>query len=87
MAKKKVTFSDNVEVRDISIDRSEHVREIKNPQNFIVGTPPQKSRDDGNVGNPQSSTRWYTRWYVVVIFLMIMCLGGYFVWKKYTSSK
>lgn len=86
MAKKKVTFSDNVEVRDISIDRSQHVQEIKNPQNFIVGTPPQKSRDVENVTSP-SLSKWYTKWYIIIIFFAVMCLGGYFVWKRYSSSK
>jgi hypothetical protein len=80
---KKVSFSDKVDVREMSIDRAQHVSEVKNPKNFIVGTPPPKIE---NTPQTSSSLGGYGKWIYVAIFI-VMCIVAYFVWKKYTSSK
>lgn len=80
---KKVSFSDKVEVREMSIDRAQHVSEVKNPKNFIVGTPPLKTE---NVSHTSSSSGGYGKWMYVAIFIVV-CIVAYFMWKRYTSSK
>lgn len=85
---KKVTFSDNVEVREMSIDRAEHVSEIKNPKNFIVSTPPKptssKVKNIETQSNPSFFSK-HSKWIYLVV-VVILCIVAYFIWKKYQTK-
>lgn len=68
---KRVRFNDNVEVRLLSVDRSTHVQEIKNPLNMLRIVP-------GNaLDTPKrlNINRWLWLVIAIIIFLLTYWFG------------
>lgn len=79
---KKVSFSEDVEVKDISVDYDEHINEIKNPQSFIV----EKSQDmDDDVIVLDDDNKFNTN--ILLLILGVICISiiFYLIWKYFKS--
>ncbi len=74
---KKVTFSDVVETREMSIDEPAHIQEIKNPLSVggavaDITSPVSTSPSTGDRGVP---------WWTYLIGLVILAIICYLLWR------
>lgn len=91
---KKVTFSDNIQVKNISIDKFSHTQEIKNPKNFVKNPKklenfsPSHSKDfdfekkSNNRCFLTKSFRFFPKWLWILTFLLILIFVYYLLRKK-----
>ncbi len=78
---KHVRFNDNVQIKEMSIDKSAHAMEVKNPQG--VGIPMIVPKIPIETASEISSGfSWW--WIILAIVLLII---GYFVWRSFKNDK
>lgn len=82
----KVTFNDQVEVKEMSVDLNEHAHEVKNAPEHIVGhLPPEKIKSMKAIGTWQGYS--YIR---MITFMVAVVIIFYFIYQyvgKRSQSK
>lgn len=90
--KKKVRFSDKLDVFYTGVSLKEHIQEIKNPSVSIVNKIPKKSTSGytstkkGNKINSGKSSSW-TSWIFWLIIAVVAIISTYFLWRFFFKEK